>query len=173
MLWFCSDNGPARQGSPRHVGSAKHLKGYKLSIHEGGIRVPGLLVWPDKVQQPRSIDAPCTTSDYFPTILDVLGIALPDDRNYDGTSLLPLLTGEQSQQERAIGFLNRDGQEAVWMEQRYKLIANAKKQELYDLIVDPAESENLAEIQPQVIQRMLAELMNWKREVMSELALVP
>lgn len=173
MLWFCSDNGPARQGSPRHVGSAKHLKGYKLSIHEGGIRVPGLLVWPDKVQQPRTIDAPCSTSDYFPTILDVLGIALPDDRHYDGLSLLPLLNGEKSRREQAIGFLNRDGREAVWMEQRYKLIATAKKQELYDLLADPGESQNLAELQPQVTKRMHAELLKWKQEVMSELAQVP
>ena len=51
MLWFCSDNGPARQGSPRHVGSAGHLSGYKLSIKEGGIRVPGLLV--------RLVHRPC------------------------------------------------------------------------------------------------------------------
>ena len=50
MLWFCSDNGPARQGSPRHVGSTRGLSGYKLSIREGGIRVPGLLVWPDQIR---------------------------------------------------------------------------------------------------------------------------
>ena len=41
MIFFCSDNGPARQGSPRHIGTAKNLKGYKLSLNEGGIRVPG------------------------------------------------------------------------------------------------------------------------------------
>ncbi|MCR9291370.1 MAG: sulfatase-like hydrolase/transferase [bacterium] len=173
MLWFCSDNGPARQGSPRHVGSAKHLRGYKLSIHEGGIRVPGLLVWPDKLQQPRKIDAPCSTLDYFPTILDVLGIDLPDDRLYDGISLLPLLIGEQDRREQALGFLNRDGQEAVWMEQRYKLIATAKKQELYDLLADPGETQNLAELQPQVTTRMHAELLKWKRGVMEDLAGVP
>ena len=62
MLWFCSDNGPARQGSPRHLGSAKNLKGFKLSINEGGIRVPGLLVWPEKIKEPRTVSAPCFTS---------------------------------------------------------------------------------------------------------------
>ena len=41
MIFFCSDNGPARQGSPRHIGTAKNLKGYKHSLNEGGIRLPG------------------------------------------------------------------------------------------------------------------------------------
>lgn len=91
MLWYCSDNGPARQGSPRHVGSAKNLSGYKLSINEGGIRVPGLLVWPDKIKKSKTVTSPCFTSDYFPTILEALNIELPEKREYDGISLLPIL----------------------------------------------------------------------------------
>ncbi|MBT6398602.1 MAG: sulfatase-like hydrolase/transferase, partial [Verrucomicrobia bacterium] len=77
MIFFCSDNGPARQGSPRHVGTAKNLKGYKLSLNEGGIRVPGLMVWPEKIKEPRTVTAPCFTSDYFPTILAALEAPLP------------------------------------------------------------------------------------------------
>ena len=170
MLWFCSDNGPARQGSPRHVGTAKHLKGYKLSINEGGIRVPGLLVWPDKVTCPKSITAPCFTSDYFPTILDALGLELPCDRTYDGTSLLPFLTGERKERQKPLGFLNREGKEAVWMEERYKLITKGKGDELYDLLKDPSESKNLTTHLPQETARMKAALEEWKNEVMAELA---
>jgi len=173
MLWFCSDNGPARQGPPRQVGTANNLKGYKLSITEGGIRVPGLLVWPAKVKVPRTIDAPCFTSDYFPTILDALGIDLPSDRTYDGTSLLPFLAGDQTERKKPLGFLNRDGNESVWMEQRYKLISRRKGQELYDLIVDPSESTNLVEQESDVAKRMKAELSLWKSAVMSELTKVP
>ena len=84
MLWFCSDNGPARKASPRHVGSTNGLSGYKLSINEGGIRVPGHLVWPDEISKPLTITAPCVPSDYFPTILDALGTLLSDDRTCDG-----------------------------------------------------------------------------------------
>jgi arylsulfatase A-like enzyme len=170
MLWFCSDNGPARQGSPRHVGTAKHLKGHKLSINEGGIRVPGLLVWPDKVKSPRTIDTPCFTSDYFPTILAALGIDLPTDRSYDGVSLLPFLYGEKTQREKPLGFLNKEGKQAVWMEQRYKLISAGQKDELYDIISDPGESANLAKQKPDVTSRMKAELLTWKKAVLAELA---
>ena len=77
MICFCSDNGPARQGSPRHVGTARNLKGYKLSLNEGGIRVPGLMVWPAKIKEPRTVTTPCFTSDYFTTILAALEVPPP------------------------------------------------------------------------------------------------
>ncbi|NQT85325.1 sulfatase-like hydrolase/transferase, partial [bacterium] len=172
MLWFCSDNGPARQGSPRHVGSTAGLSGYKLSIREGGIRVPGLLVWPKEVKKPRTVDAPCVTSDYFPTILDALGIQLPADRVYDGISLLPLIRGERRTRDAPIGFLNRNGNEAVWMEDRYKLIATSKRVQLYDIPADAAEKQDLAGKLPEVKARMETALAAWKNDVMKELKAV-
>jgi len=170
MLWFCSDNGPARQGSPRHVGSTGGLSGFKLSIREGGIRVPGLLVWPARVAEPRTIEAPCVTSDYFPTILDALEIPLPDDRVYDGVSLLPLIDGKRGDRGRPIGFLNREGAEGAWMEDRYKLITREGKAWLYDIVEDPAESKDLSEARPEVTARMKRELEAWKKAVMADKA---
>lgn len=172
MLWFCSDNGAARQGSPRHVGSTGGLSGYKLSIQEGGIRVPGLLVWPERISEPLTINAPCVTSDYFPTILDALGIALPEDRIYDGISLLPLLQGERKTRDRPIGFLNKEGSEAVWMEDRYKMIQTTGGTQLYDITTDSAEQTDLSGSLPEITKRMKAELKDWKKGVMKELEMV-
>ncbi len=169
MLWFCSDNGPARQGSPRHVGSAGHLSGYKLSIQEGGIRVPGLMVWPNKVKQPTVINTPAVTSDYFPTILSSLGIDLPDDRIYDGTSLWPFIEGKETERTKPIGFLNRDAKESVWMEDRYKLIATQKGMQLYDIKKDPAEKVDLYGQHPEIAARMTSELTHWRESVLTEL----
>jgi arylsulfatase A-like enzyme len=169
MFWFCSDNGPARQGSPRHVGSAGHLSGYKLSIQEGGIRVPGLLVWPQKVKESITVAAPCVTSDYFPTILDALGIELPGDRAYDGISLLPLIEGKVKTRTKPIGFLNPDPREAVWMGQQYKLISTANSDRLYDIEKDPAERHDLAETLPEIARKMKDELTQWKDSVLAEL----
>lgn len=173
MLCFCSDNGPARQGSPRHVGSAKNLKGYKLSIDEGGIRVPGLMVWPNKVDSPRIIDAPCFTTDYFPTILDAIGVDLPTDRTYDGTSLIPLITGQTNERQKPLGFLNRDGKESVWMQHRYKLVSSESGDRLYDIPRDPAETTDVAQQLPEVTTKMKKELTRWKATVMSDLQRVP
>lgn len=172
MLWFCSDNGPARQGSPREVGRTNGLSGYKLSINEGGIRVPGLLVWPDVVKAPRTIDAPSVTSDYFPTILESIGIPLPGDRLYDGISLLPLIKGKRTTRDRPIGFLNKEGKEAVWMEDQFKLVIRGNEAKLFDIPADPAETEDLSKTHPEATARMLRELTEWKNGVMEELKVV-
>jgi len=170
MLWYCSDNGPARQGSPRHVGSSGHLSGYKLSIREGGIRVPGLMIWPNKIKKPRTVTAPCVTSDYFPTILDALGIEMPVDRTYDGISLLPLIQGKTSTRTKPIGFLNKNAKEAVWMGQDYKLIHTPKGDALYNITEDPSEKTDLAKSRPVVKANMTRDLMQWKDAVLKELS---
>ncbi len=169
MLWFCSDNGPARQGSPRHVGSNGGLSGYKLSINEGGIRVPGLLVWPGQIKKPATVTAPCVTTDYFPTILEAVNIPLPADRVYDGLSMWSAIRGERMERAKPIGFLNKNGSEAAWMEQRYKLIETPKGNQLYDIINDPAEKQNLAQSQGERVEQMQSELKRWKESVLSDL----
>ena len=173
MICFCSDNGPARQGSPRHVGTAKNLKGYKLSLNEGGIRVPGLMVWPEKIKEPRTVTAPCFTSDYFPTILAALKIPLPGDRAYDGVDILPFAIGKQIERKKPLGFLNKDGKEAAWIENRYKLISRKKGNELYDLISDPGETINLIKKAPKIAKQMEEQLLIWRTGVMAELKLIP
>jgi arylsulfatase A-like enzyme len=173
MIFFCSDNGPARQGSPRHIGTAKNLKGYKLSLNEGGIRVPGLMIWPAKIKEPRTVTAPCFTSDYFPTILAALEIPLPSDRAYDGVDILPFAIGKQIERKKPLGFLNKDGKEAAWIENRYKLISRKKGNELYDLINDPGENINLIEKAPKIAKRMEGQLLNWRTGVIAELKLIP
>ena len=173
LICFCSDNGPARQGSPRHVGTAKNLKGYKLSLNEGGIRVPGLMVWPERIKEPRTVTAPCFTSDYFPTILAAIEVSLPGGRTYDGINILPFATGKKTERKKPLGFLNKDGKESAWIENRYKLISRQKGNELYDLIADPGEKTNLIDKKPEIATRMISELSTWKNEVMEELKSIP
>ena len=173
MLWYCSDNGPARQGSPRHVGTAKYLSGYKLSIQEGGIRVPGLLVWPNRFKSSKTVEAPCVTTDYFPTILGALGIELSGDRDYDGISLWPLIDGIATSRSKPIGFLNRDAKEAVWMEDRFKFVVSREGRALFDINMDPSEKRDLIQDEPTVARRMEVALEAWKGSVLEELAAIP
>ncbi|MGM0498299.1 MAG: sulfatase-like hydrolase/transferase, partial [Bacteroidota bacterium] len=172
MLWFCSDNGPAMQAESTKEGSTGGLRGAKLSIYEGGIRVPGLLVWPEKIPKPFKVDIPGVTSDYFPTILDALEIPLPSERPYDGISLLPVIEQKQTERNVPIGFLNRNGREAVWMGNTYKLIHDEKEKrfELYNIVEDAEEQENLVKSHPHIASQMKKELFNWKAEVMNDLA---
>ncbi|MGB9603842.1 MAG: sulfatase family protein, partial [Limisphaerales bacterium] len=75
IIWFCSDNGgwidPKR---PDANGTNGGLRGRKGDMWEGGIRVPGILVWPAKIKQPIKTDIPAGVIDIYPTIIDILNI---------------------------------------------------------------------------------------------------
>jgi arylsulfatase A-like enzyme len=171
MLWFCSDNGPAGRGGgtrqtpgARQQGSAGPFRGRKGSLYEGGVRVPGILLWPQRIKHPRVADIPCVTSDYFPTILDVLGSRLPEaqTRPYDGISLLPLIEGKMARRGRPIGF--ESGKQLSLVDDRYKLYSadSGWTFELYDLIADPGEKNNLADTNPEVAEAMAQTLREWR-----------
>jgi arylsulfatase A-like enzyme len=107
MLWFCSDNGPEGRvpGSGRNRGSAGSLRGRKRSLFEGGVRVPGILEWPSRINAVRSTNIPCSTVDYFPTVLATLGFELEGrPKPIDGVNLSPLIEGKMTERPRPIGF---------------------------------------------------------------------
>jgi arylsulfatase A-like enzyme len=98
ILWYCSDNG----GLP-NVGSTGG-RGHKGDIYEGGLRVPAILEWPSKIKTPRSTQFPSSTSDIFPTMLDIVGLGRADDRPLDGISLLPLIENKTDRRQNPMGF---------------------------------------------------------------------
>jgi len=180
MVWFCSDNGPEGTPGPagRSQGDAGPFRGRKRSLYEGGVRVPGILEWPARLKTPRATDYPAVTSDYLPTICDVLGIELPEAEGQpvDGVSLVPLLAGEATQRPRPIGYQTRGM--AAWTDNQFKLVHHERPQrdrsdngttpvatwELYDLLADPAESRNIARQHPDVVARMRRQLIEWQAD---------
>ena len=163
MFWFCADNGPEGKKFNGQNGSARMLRGRKRSLHDGGVRVPGLLVWPDRIDGPRSVAMPCSTSDYFPTVLDFLGLDAPRwAEPLDGISLVPLLDGTMSSRPLPIGF--ESGKQLALIDNRFKIYSGdgGETFELYDLIADPAESVDLAEQHAEVAAAMGKRLEEWR-----------
>ncbi|GIW79291.1 MAG: N-acetylgalactosamine-6-sulfatase [Gemmatales bacterium] len=160
MIWFASDNGPENKAKP---GSAGPFRGRKRDLYEGGIRVPGILIWPDKLK-PRVVRIPCCSSDYFPTILDLLDIRLQKHPEpIDGISLKPLLFGSMDRRPSPIAF-EFAGKLAL-NDNRYKLIrpGRAADFELYDIVADPGEKKNLAADKPNVLEAMKQQLLDWRK----------
>ena len=158
MIWFCSDNGPERQ-TP---GSAGPYRGRKRSLYEGGLRVPAFVLWPGGIAGGGILSDPMVTSDYLPTILDLLNLDFPDaDRPLDGVSLLPVLTRRQTASRQPIGFRNRT--RISWVTEQFKLISNDEGQtfELYDLLADPGESNDLIQKMPDTAAQMKKALFAW------------
>lgn len=161
MLWFCSDNGP--EGGIKSPGSAASFKGRKRSLHEGGIRVPGILEWPAKINTPAVSEFPAVTSDYLPTILDAIDTEYSGDRPLDGISLLPVISGEQTERSKAIGFQCR--KQAAWTTHQYKLYSSngGKKWQLYDLLSDPSETSDIADQNPELVKQLATEFQEWRK----------
>jgi len=165
MLWFCSDNGPegkdGKQGRTR--GSAGPFRGRKRSLFEGGVRVPGLLEWPSKIKTGRVTDIPCSTCDYFPTVLEVLGFRMKGQPEpIDGASLWPLIEGRMTERPRPIGFESRN--QVSLTDNRYKIYSGdkGKSYALFDLLEDPGETNDLAAEKPQILNAMKTRLEQWR-----------
>jgi len=99
VLWYCSDNGALPK-----VGSTGGHRGKKAQIYEGGLLVPAILEWPEKIAKPRSTDMRCNTSDIFPTVLEIAGVELERTVQLDGISLVPLVEGRMDARPQAMGF---------------------------------------------------------------------
>lgn len=163
MLWFCSDNGPTQANDG--PGSPGGLRGWKGQVFEGGVRVPGLLVWPERIKQARTVEIPCSTSDYYPTVLDYLGLQMDGQPALDGVSLRPMLEGRVHTRPSPIAFEHR--QKVTLIDNRYKLIADVDEENfaspmLFDLLEDQGESQDLAAERPEIVKSMTAQLVAWR-----------
>lgn len=108
VLWYCSDNGAL----PR-VGSTGGLRGKKADVYDGGLMVPAILQWPAKISSPRRIDVRCTTSDIYPTLLEIAGVQIKDQPPLDGISLRSLLDGEPLVRDKPLGFWDFSGAKGI------------------------------------------------------------
>ena len=176
MIWFCSDNGPeGRTGHDgRNRGSTGGLRGRKRSLFDGGVGVPALLHWPNHADPGRVVEMPCSTLDYFPTIAEVMGYQMPDDRPIDGISLLPVI--EENMTERPVPIPYRfnspknamfDAPTIAMIDNRYKCLTNLSRdggEDLcFDMIEDRAETTNLANEQRERMGQTRETLHQWLR----------
>lgn len=160
LLVFNSDNGGLPGIKPDTVGG---LHGFKGSVYEGGLRVPGIIEWP-AVIQPRVTSHPACTMDLFPTVADVLD--LPSDvllEPLDGKSLKPLFAGEVGKREKPIGF--RFGTKLAMIDNDIKILREKNDFELYDLGADPNETRDLSTEKPELFEKMKTMLLAWNETV--------
>jgi arylsulfatase len=178
LVYFSSDNGPETlrryPAGERSYGSASPLRGMKLHMYEGGIRVPGIIRWPGHIKAEQTSHEPVASYDLLPTFCTLAGIAPPADRDLDGTSLLPLFVGRPLartrplywQYDRAIGGPNR----IALRDGDWKLLANAdlSRFELYNLRSDISEERDLAASEPERLAALSAKLRQLHAEVKAE-----
>ena len=157
---FTSDNGP-------QVGSAKPLRGQKAQTWEGGQRVPGIISWPNKITKGSVSDEMVSTLDLFPTLASISSSEIPNDLKMDGIDISAFLSSPETIKlpERPFYFYARNGQlEAIrlgkWKLHFKKSIGwnegsdGAFQVSLYNLDLDIAEKNNVANQFPEIVKKL-------------------
>jgi len=158
LIVFFSDNG----GAKNNLANNGALRDYKHSLYEGGIRVPFVVRWPDKLPRGTACDEPIISLDVMPTICAAAGIELPSDRVYDGRDMLPALRGQLKGSLHETLFWD-DGAE-LWTVRagKWKLVSVKGTLELYDLSADMGEKNDLSQQNPDVVERLERDYRAWK-----------
>jgi len=151
IIVFTSDNGPHLEGGadPDYFNSNGPFRGYKRDLYEGGIRVPMIAKWPEKIKPGSTTDHVSAFWDILPTFAELAGLKVP--KNIDGISFYPTLIGKGRQKKHDFlywEFHPQNGRQAIrkanWKLIKYNVLTPSKTiTELYDLKNDPGEENNL------------------------------
>lgn len=176
LIVFTSDNGglATSEGSPTCNAPLAEGKGW---MKEGGVRVPLIMKWPDRIRPGSICQEPVTTPDFYPTFLEMAGVADKPGHGVEGVSLMPLLTESGGLGREAIywhypHYGNQGGTPGSSVRMgNYKLIEFFEdgRLELYDLKADPGETRNLAASQPRRAEEMRSRLIAWRQHVEAQI----
>ncbi len=214
LIWYCGDNGIPSSGLYN-----SSLNGLKGTVYEGGVRVPGIIEWPERISKPRVSEVNSVSTDIFSTLCEIVGVELPN-RPIDGLSLMPVIRGEVKERSNPICFWNfhtqhlknnepyidlelqkgttplvkmlagqftrtfrnyhhreiskKDylGDRAI-LDNRYKLVigyqGEEEAKELYDILADPGETQNLIQDKPKIANKLNKQLRTWQKSVLKSL----
>lgn len=179
LVWFMSDNGGVRK-----LGDVNgSLREGKLTVYEGGVRVPSVVWWPGRIEGRRKIEEPVMNLDVLPTLLRAAGKPRQSGGfPLDGVDVLDLLTGRtQSLPPRDLYFFTGQSgleaeQIAVTSADSWKLVVigpdirrpegfrtPGHKVELFHLARDPFEQTDLSANEPQRVAELGAKLIKFRQ----------
>lgn len=178
VVLFLSDNGPLPNYNRRRTTG---LRGSKLSLYEGGVRLPGIAWGPGIVAAGKVNETTVVSAvDMFPTLCSLAGVKLPPGYTPDGENLLAALKGEEPKRSKPLLWEYGRNNESfdypkapdrspnvAILEGDWKLLVNADGTgaELYDLKADRAESANLLKEKPEIAARLTEAALSWRRSM--------
>lgn len=176
LVFFFSDNGApvttANGGSGPNGGINAPLRDGKHSVYEGGVHVPFVVRWPERLPAGKDYTQTVSSLDVFATALASAGVPMPTDRTYDGVDLVPYLSGENGgpPHEHLFWRLNERAQ-AAGLEARNKLVRDGTKpDQLFDLSKDIGESTNIATDHSDTTSALNKAIDHWFHAMATKLA---
>jgi arylsulfatase A-like enzyme len=184
IVVFTSDNGPGpltpqiksesvvkrykeKPDLLNSVGSARIYKERKISLHDGGIRVPFIVSWPEQIKRGKvDTNSVIHGTDWLPTVASICNIDLPDGQ-YDGIDVKSAFLGKEIQRKEAI-YWSQAGSTAM-LEGNWKgVLGKDGEFKLYDIEKDPSELNNLKTYNPKLAAEMKKSLQQWKKEIVQK-----
>lgn len=159
LVVFLSDN-----GGPEYtrVQSNGPLRGGKLFLFEGGVRVPMLVKWPARLKGGTEFAGVTSALDLLPTLATASGSPLPKGLTPDGVDLLPWLEGKQTGSPHET-LVWRNGPNHAVRRGNWKLVRAGEHVWLFDLSKDVGEKTNVADKHPDVVQELMAAFAEWEK----------
>ena len=162
LIIFTSDNGHHREGGndPEFFDANGPLRGMKRDLYEGGIRVPTIAYWPNRIKAGSTSDQPFYFGDLMATAAELAGTSSPSA--LDSISFLPTLINNSKQQKKREfiywEFLEKKGAQALVLGESGRWKALRKNSaiapiEIYDLKNDIGEINNIANIHPEIVSK--------------------
>lgn len=167
ILIFLTDNGGTAGVKTFNAG----MQGKKITLWEGGHRVPCFIRWPaGRLGEPRNVNELAHVQDLLPTLVELCSLKSPPEPGWDGVSLAALLRGTQARlpdRMLVVQFSRMDHQvpikgEAAVLWKQWRLL-NGK--ELYDVSTDLAQQNNIADTHPEVVSKMREHYERWWAEI--------
>lgn len=174
IIIFFSDNGGNMYNEVDGTTPTSNapLRGGKATMFEGGVRVPLVVSWPGQVEPDSRSESLVSSDDFYPTLLEMLGMEPEPDQKFDGISFLPALLGQPFERGPVYTYFPHDPPVPDWIppsaaiyEDNWKLVRvfhggdeGRHRYFLFDLESDLGESNNLATRAPDRVKAMDAKL---------------
>jgi len=183
LVVFTSDNGPegTGEGDPEDPGSQRDrtrgstggLRGRKRDNFEGGIRVPGLVRWPGRIEPGTESDVPVVGTDLFTTFAAIAEVPIPDDRVIDAANAVPAFRGDPIVRKIPMYWrthISSPNSRIALRDGPWKIVGDVTLTRflLFNVDADPTESRDTAQVVPDRFQEMTEALLRMNASVLGD-----
>jgi len=161
------------------------LRGGKATLFEGGVRVPCVVCWPGAVTAGTRTEAVIQSVDFYPTLLEMLGLKPAEDQRFDGISIVPALKGQPLTRDAIFTYFPHDPHVPDWLPPAVSVLSGdwklirifyggengAHRWKLFNLANDLGEKRDLAAQEPQRVKDLDARIEAFLRDTHAVLPL--
>lgn len=174
LVVFFSDNGGATNTAANNL----PLRGHKGQLYEGGVRVPAAMVWPGVIRPNVVVNEPLHIVDLYPTLIGLAGGVLEQPLPIDGRNAWPTISQGTPMTDREI-LLNVHNSDGAIRQGGWKLVRNGVRSakppviELFNIVDDPNEMQNVAQNHPQKVKQLCYRLDEFSQQEIAPDGLEP